>query len=451
MTVPSARSEGPWSEDPIPPSPLLYEEPVETTDVRAYFAELWRKKYVLVAVTLGSALLAAAIGMQVPRRYATEALIVMTLPTYMPPARPEPLPVEAYVKLAGSDYILSLTESELRAARPDLFPSGDSAERLANFSPRAAAGRDWNKLILPLFAVRAETDTPEKAMLAVNTWADVIVREQSRMSEGRSTSTEHILSEYAKAEQSLKAAENALLQQRNAQARAATEAELALSSKSAELESVEDRIVSLEGLIEKAATDGVRLKSIIAALQKELEATPEPGQNQQVNLVRAGLSQELVRLRAELSVLVPQVASHELQIATARKNAAALRAALLDGRRRLAEQERVHVRDNAVLLRDVENWKKTADKLTGMVTDATLAQSMPAVDLKVAARAVLPRKPSGPPRSLNVIAASVLAFSVTAIYLFFASAAGARAASRDRLRRHRDLQDVQRDGPAARM
>lgn len=423
-------------------------------DLWQCFDTLWARRLLIAGVTLGAAVVAALYALTLPRQYRAEATVFLMPPTYATTLRPDVMSVEAYAKLAESDYILSLVEAELQKSRPDLFPA-HKGDRYAIYTAKLSASREPQKPYLPLVGLSAQSDSPEKAKIGANTWADVFIREQGAFAEaGKTNSANFILSEFPKVEKALSETEHALetMEKRHAQELAALKSEIGLSLKQAQLAAYEYMAVSQEEQLVAARRERDQLKPSVAELEKELATTPQyltvskaitddalwnaqtqtqgggraaaPNPNaklqtQEVNPVYISLNQRLARERVDYNATGSQIASLQKQLEETRRLAAAARAAMLDGERRIADVQRRQSMEAASLKRTVDTSRKSFEKLSDKIGEARLAQSEPDKDLKLGAYAELPAKPSGPRRKLIVAGAAGGAFTLTVGTLLF--------------------------------
>jgi len=418
-----------------------------------YFDILWHRRFLIAGATVLAMAIATVATVVMPRAYRAEATIFLTPPTYATTLRPEMLSIEAYARLAESDYILTMVDVELQKKRPDLFPGGSTAPAAhhASYSASLVASREPQKPYLPLVSLSAEASLPEKAKVAANTWADIVVREEGKFSEvGKTNAANFILAEYPKVESTLaqNEAELVSVQRRQGQEMSDLKAQTGVSLKKVQLENVEKLVVTLETALATAKSDANRLKPIVAEFERELKATPpvvtiskaitddalwnaqtqgtsKPDAlantkllTQEPNPVYAEVGKKLAEVRVQYNSLEPQIASLERQVADARREAGSVRAALLDAERRVAELGREHARHESALERAVDASKKSFDKLAEKIGDARISQSESTSDLKLGSYAEVPEKPSGPRRVFVIGGAGLVAFLGSSILLF---------------------------------
>lgn len=413
-----------------------------------YVDLLWRYRILVIGVTLAAAAIATLMTFLTPRRYSAEATVFLTPPSFVTSLRPEAMTVEAYAELAQTEHVLSLVAAELRKRYPALFESAQRREGggAIAYSTRLSASREPQKPYLPLIGLGVVAESPELAQAAANTWADVFVAEQAKISSTAvSSAADFILQEHPKLEQVLADAEQALqsLLAKQAQELAALKSQVGLSLRTAELESYEWMVVQQEDALAAAQRTRDRLGPSVAQLEAELRVTPQylagspPGVNRpepkpdeasgagaagapppgQLNPVYVALSQRLAEERVNLNALTPQIQSLEKHITETRRKAAEVRRALLEGERRIAEMERRHLVAAASLERAVTLAEDSLDDVSDKVGEARLAQSAPGQNLKLGAYAGLPSSPSGPRRSLVVASITFTVLVVTSIAL----------------------------------
>ncbi len=478
MVLPAAYSDGPRPQDRIRQPPVPSEQHAEEQDLWTYFDVLWERKFLLAGVTLVAAVLATAVSVMQPRRYTAEAAIFLTPPTYATTLRPGVMSVEAYARLAETEHMLALVNAELKTRHQDLFKAEQERERelRVGYAARLSASREPQKPYLPLIGLTATAITPEKAQAAANTWADVFISEESKISAvGKSNSANFILREYPKLEKALVENESALriLLAKQAQELAALKADVGITLRTAQLESYEWMVVQQGDALAAARTRLDRLRPSVAALEKELAATPQhlvtskamtddavwraqsqnqPAgseavsgarlQSQEVNPVYVTLSQRLGEDRVNLNALEPQIRSLQQQLEASRKRTTEVLRGLLDGEMKIADMERRHAVEAGGLDRAVVTSRRSFETLSEKIGEARLAQSEPDQDLKLGAYAGLPSTPSGPRRSLLVLGATLAAFGLTALSVL---AIGLFKGHR------RDLQAGSRERTAARL
>lgn len=455
----------------------MEEEEVELGD---YLGVLWRRRYLVVLVTLACALAAFAVSKVMPEVYQATATLVLLPPRFSTELRAAPLSVEAYQSMAKSDYIVDKVRREL--ARKNIIRPGEEIGTV--LTARARAGSNQ-----PLIDLVVEADSPQKAEAIANTWAEVFVAESSTLiGRVKKGSLELIEKEYPAARQRLMEAEARLKETEDSYDRQIKAAEDAWDAKITDfraewkIESLKKQLASYEqeliGSIEKlhqAQMDIKRTKDTLEELRKEIKGHPQfitlsrsisddalwdravDGlsseaakqletlrlKSEQLNPVYHSLLQRLADTQVAYEALLPQEKYLQEQIAARRKEVEGLTRLILSKELELEKLKREketalallrRERDFRVseLKREVESLRGTYSTLAQKYEVARLAKAEEDPDVKVWGYAVAPKSPIRTRTMLNTAVALVTGLMLSVMLAFlleYLQSAGGSATS----------------------
>ncbi len=423
-------------------SERFVEDPSTTFSIWTVLAILWEAKWLIVVGTISSLVVALLVSLSLPKTYRTVATVFITPPTFSSGLKPEPFSIEAYERLASSDYMRNQVALDLQ--KRGVLATGES---LGNVSTQLYSSREPQKPYLPLIGLIAESSSPEKAQQIANAWAERFVLEQSRLAIlGKAGAVDFILAEHPKASSRLGEQEQKLrsVQQRHDRETAAANTRLALRMKRAELESIERTVVDFEWDLYKTRVNIKEEAERLAQTQKEVAATASTlnlsrsvsedalwailaqrgqssagaikggdalkMQSQEVNPVYVHLAQQLAEYRVQHNALLMREETLVRQLATARADAARLRNAYYAGEAELTQLERQQSGEVTSIKRLVDEAQARFKKLDERIGDAQIAKAQQESDVKIGALAELPRVHSSPNIPLNVAIATMLGF-----------------------------------------
>ena len=151
--------------------------PVTVAD---YAHLLWRRRNLVVGGTLLCGLVALVVSLSATRVYEARATLIVQ-PSLLPAElKPAPLSVETYRILLQSDFIIDQTRIEM-AARGIISP--DAPIEAVKGMLRVETYKDSRDT--PLLDLWARADSGEKASAAANAWAEVFLREASKLAKQR--------------------------------------------------------------------------------------------------------------------------------------------------------------------------------------------------------------------------------------------------------------------------
>jgi uncharacterized protein involved in exopolysaccharide biosynthesis len=440
---------GPGGRASRTPDPWDDEEPLNLWPT---VLSLWQRRWMILGGTAIVAAVAFASSVLSPKEYTALATVFVTPPTLASDLKPTPFSVEAYERLADSDFIKSRVAEELRRQR--LIGADELPARLETI---IYPSREPQKPFLPLIGLQAIATDPERARTAANVWASVFVDEQSRLATaGKSGSVDFILEEFPKASAKVLEAESKLkaIEDRQGKALAALKTRLGVSLKTAQLFSAEDRIVEFESDLANARVAAQSSKAAVPKLEQELARTPQtvstaksisddalwitavngakPGeaprvpdavagshlQTQEINPVFLDVSQQLAdrRIAYDTSTIKEQILTKQLQ--DAKREAAATRADVLASELALDDLDRQQTLERAAYQRSVDEANARFEKLNQKIGDAQLVKAERESNVKVGALAEKPSKPSSPDPVRRTLMAVPIGLLVSAIVVW---------------------------------
>ncbi len=435
----------------IPPAPDPWDDD-EPFDPWPTIAALWQRKRMLVAGTVAASAAALLVSLALPKQYTALATVFVTPPTLANDLKPIPLSVEAFERLANSDFIKNRVAQDLRqkkALGPDEAPG--------RFETIIYPSKEPQKPFLPIIGLQVVSDSPVKAETVANAWAAVLVEEETRISAiGKSGSVDFVLQEFPKASSQVLEEERKLKLIEDQQARVMTAAETryAISLETAQLDSVEKQIVEFESELARAHVSAQQSKESIPRFEQELARTPqvlttskalsddalwqstangarsgEPPRvpdalattrlrSEEMNPVYLSLSQRLADERIAYNANVAREAILERQIRDAKARAATLRSHLLAGRQAIADLKRLQTLERSSSERAVNQARARFNKLNDKIGDAQIVKAESESDLKVGALAEQPKRPSSPDPLRNALVAAPVGLLLSALFLW---------------------------------
>lgn len=409
-------------------------------DAWAIAVGLWRLRWFVFGGTLLFVAGVYGVSLVLPKKYSALATIFVTPPTFASDLKPSAFSVEAYERLANSDYIQSRLLERLRE-RKVIGP----LERPGRMTTVTYPSLEPLKPFLPLIGLQVEGPHPEKLQTAANTWASLFVEEQAKLSAvGKATAVDFIISEYPKASATLLERERLFktIQDQQAAVLTAMQTRQGVSLKRFQLQSKESLLVSLEEELYKVRGDVADARQMVTELERELQRTAKsrsttravsddallqsiakPGdpaslasvkiENVEPNPIYEQLSGDLSRGRVRYNTLAPRALALEKQIAQVRADAAALRADLLNGQLALDNLQRQQKTELGSYQRGVDEAQAKFKKLEEKIGDAQIAKAERDSDVKIGALAEVPKGVSSPNPVKNAIIALPVGFCLS--------------------------------------
>ena len=416
-------------------SPVPDDEPAPFS-LWAILTDLWEWRFLIVGTTILAGVAAFVFGTLAPKRYDALATVFVTPPTFVSELKPAPFSIEAYDRLAKSDYVTART---MEAARKQgiIGPQGPGV----SFSTVLYDSRESGKPYLPIIGLQASAANPQIAQQAANLWARVFIEEQQKFSSvGKAASIDFILTEYPKASKDLTATQRDLkaVQQDQAKDLGTMKTRLAPEFITQQLEARQEAQIASEEDLRTTQLSLQESEKRLAELKKALEQTPErltlakamsddamwargtarealPASKlvtEQVNPVHTSLSGDLAAEQVTAASLRARVQGLQQNIKTLRGDIAALRGQLIQAQLSIENLTRDQKLQAATYERAVEDAKSRVTRLESKVGEAQLAKAERDTDIKLGATAELPTSPSGPNIYRNVVLAMVFAAAI---------------------------------------
>jgi uncharacterized protein involved in exopolysaccharide biosynthesis len=380
---------------------------------------LWASRWVIGAGTLMTVAVATVATLLVPETYQATATVFVTPPTFTNRLKARPLSVEAYSRLAESDYVTDRVRDKAAGVlQSDKF----GLLRVVLYS-----SREPERPYLPLVGLVVEADDAERARVIANLWANVFVEEQGRIA-GLYTanSVDFVLKALPKATEALGDAETNLANTQKRQAEALNQLRITsnLDLLNARALGREKTVVDLEMRLVETRLSLQLAKERLAQLEPELKRTPQHLANQRVateelNPVFVGLASQIANERVTYNSLSSVERDLTVQLRVARETAEQLRAEQLSKQVALSNLEREHKLEEAILQRKVAEARARVAPLSNRIGDAQIAMVHTQSDVSLGALAKLPQSPVRPSLVMNASVAAVAGFllSLAAVLL----------------------------------
>jgi uncharacterized protein involved in exopolysaccharide biosynthesis len=441
IDAPSPYAYGPdHSHDRIVPAfpPREPQPPVEDDSVSLVrvVLDLWEWRLLIAAAIVVSGVAALVLGVLAPKRYEALATVFVTPRTFSSELKPPPFSIEAFDRLAKSDYV---TARVVDAAKKQgiVGPNGPSI----GFSTVLYDSRETGKPYLPLIGLLVSAPDPAVAQQGANLWARIFIEEEQKFSSvGKAASIDFILSEYPKASSDLGDRQRSLTgvlqeqakglstmkirlspefitKQLEASQLALIEAEDDLRSTNLSLQESEKRLAELKTAL---ASTPQRLTTAKAVSDEAIWAAVKSGQpgtpalpstkllSEEVNPVHTSLSGDLASEQVTTASLRARSAGLAADVKRLRSDIAGLTERLYRAQYSIEDLQRTQKLQASTFERAVEDAKGRVTRLEGKVVEAQLAKAERDSDVKLGAGAELPTSPSGP----NVARNAVLAMGV---------------------------------------
>lgn len=447
-------------------------EPEGQVSLADYIMVLWRRRLLIIVVTVGLALAAFLVSLLLPKKYEASASLLIQPPVFATELRAEPFSVETYQEIINSDYVKRAVEQRLEASG-DLKPN----ESLGELSTQVFSSKLRAEQYTPVIRLVVRAKSPEKAAAVANAWADASVEETSGLAnEGKKGTLDFIQKEYPSSKRRLSGIEEGLKttqdqydgrirdlqdrwdsrittfrtqwnldmmsQQADALEKRLTENVVALNDLQLHIKETKDSLEQLKTQIKvqpqfitlsKAISDDALWERIgrdpSGGISKELEGLKL--HSEELNPVYQRLLQRLVDTQVEYETLGPQEQHLEDQIAAQRKEIKAQNELLLTKQMELERLTRNRDTELALLKREqafkvdqlqreVENSQTAFKTLAEKWEVAKLAQAEQDQDVKVGARAVAPRRAVSPRPLLNAAIGLVVGLMLSIVLAFVA-------------------------------
>jgi uncharacterized protein involved in exopolysaccharide biosynthesis len=431
----------------------------EEVDVWGFVLSVWNARRFILVATIAAAIFGAVVSLLLPKSYEAIATVFVTPPAFASQLTPPALSVEAYERLARSDYIRNELTRKLRTQ--GLL---GEAEEISKLDVLIYSSHEPQKPYLPLLGLVGTANNPAKAQAIANAWADIFVQEGKKLAAvGKSGSVDFILSEFPKTRDTLHQAERRLGEAESQQESRLNDlkAKVALPLLEDQMRSRSNLLVALEEDAYKTRIELGEAQRKVSELERQLAQTPQvvtmskamsddalwqivAGTTNQsrkpadlvssaklssetLNPVHTEIAQELARARGEAEALKGRSETLRDQIAVARQDADRFRRAYFDGHSKIGDLERDQRVALSAYQRDVDQAEASFKTLGSKIGDAQIAKVEHDSDIKLGALAEVPRFASSPSVRKNVALTAVFAFLLSILV----------AAIRDQVRQRR--------------
>jgi capsular polysaccharide biosynthesis protein len=446
-------------------------EPTDQVSLADYVLVLWRRRLLIVGVTLGFGLLAFLFSMTMPKQYRATAILLVQPPSFSTELRPEPLSVETYQSLVDSGYLKSLVRQQLvedgTLGEKESF--GVLKAEIHQSGTRAQAGYS------PFIDLTVTANGAEKARVIADTWAQIAIQESGGLaSRGQQGTLDFIRNEYpttrdrlTELEAQLKETEDkydkqlqnlqdqwdrrimafktewdigVLQNQADAIKGRLTANVVALNNLQLDIKETRDTLEQLKAEIKQHPEFVVTSKAITDdALWEKIgrdfnSGTASELQNlklhsQVLNPVYQSLLQRVADTQVRYETQVPQEQHLKDQIASQQKELRDLNGLILEKQFELDKMTRE--KETALTLlgrerdyhltslrREVESTRETFKTLSGKWESARMTQAEQDQDIKIGSLAAAPNGPVSPRPLINTAIALVVGFMLSIMLAF---------------------------------
>jgi hypothetical protein len=386
-------------------------------------------------IVIGAAAVAAALAFGVvalrPPQFTATSTVVVVPPAMTTSFSSPVLPSAGFQQLATSTHVVDRVAEALRTE--GVIEAGESAGTfVARLRESGASGTPYLSLIM----LEVTAGDPERARVAANRWAELLVAEERSIASRGST---FVLSEFPKAAEAYERAERESQTLADTQARelADVKTRAAESLLRARLRSREQAVVWIEESLDAARLEQVKYDAQIQQLTKELAGLPEvitlsrsladdallrAARNgaevappsvgtaparvtaDEINPTHAMFAQQLAQARVNQHAAAAQIAMLETQRKARLEEASAARESLVAAEMRLAMTTRRHELELAEQARRLDQLKTRFTFLSEKVGEADVAAASNEGALRVGGVATS-AVPSGPsPRMAAAVA-----------------------------------------------
>ncbi len=159
---------------PYVPIPAYYlgEERDDQIHLADYIRVLWRRRFLILLGTLACGLTAFVVSMMIPPVSQTRATLILQPSQFSTELNPAPLSVATLKTMLESDSIADKLRSQL--VEKKIIPPDTPIEQIKDMLSVETEKE-------PLIDLVVEANSPEKAEIAANTWAQVFVIENASL------------------------------------------------------------------------------------------------------------------------------------------------------------------------------------------------------------------------------------------------------------------------------
>jgi len=216
--------EGRFQQPPYVPIPAYYleGEPGDQINLADYVRVLWRRKFLILLGTLLCGLVALVLNLRETDVYQAKATLILQPPQFSTELKPAPLSIETLQVMLESDFIVRQLRTQLFEKNVQPNSSLEGVKGMLSVEIHAA----------PLIDLVVEADSPEKAEVVANTWAEIFVDESAGLAwRGKQGTLDFIESQYPVVKDSLADLELELKEQQDHYDRALLTLETSWSSR----------------------------------------------------------------------------------------------------------------------------------------------------------------------------------------------------------------------------
>jgi uncharacterized protein involved in exopolysaccharide biosynthesis len=443
----------------------------EEIDLGRYVLVLWRRKVLILAITILAGVLTFFVSQVWPKKYQATASLLVQPPRFSTELRPEPLSVEAYQSIVESGNVIL-------ALRNRLVESGNIApnEPTGNLRTELQSSRDRNQVYRPIIDLVVTNRSPEKAALIADTWAQIAVDEVSNLTiRGKQSSLDLIQTEYPIAKNRLEEFESQLKIQQDKYDNKILNKENYWSQRISDfkrewnISSLKEQQIALNTRLTEVMVElnDIRLQikdsqETLKQLKLEIEKHPQfivvskainddalweqigrdfsgnaseelaklKLRSEMINPVYSSLIQRLADQQVLYETQVPREQFLQDQVASLQEESRQLNSKIIEKETEL--EDLVRTRDNELKLlqremdfvvgklkREVSTSQKAFETLSEKYEESRLANSEVVPDVSISSRALTPDVPSSPRPLLNTALGIVLGgfFSVIAVFV----------------------------------
>jgi len=170
------------------PAYYLEREREDPIHFAGYIRVLWRRRFLILLGTLACALTAFVVSMMIPPVYQTRATLILQPSQFSTELKPAPVSVATLKTMLESDSIADKLRSQL--VEKKIIPPDTPIEQIKDM----LSVETEKELLIDLVV---EADSPEKAEIVSNTWAELFVAESASLAIiGQQATLDFIESQY---------------------------------------------------------------------------------------------------------------------------------------------------------------------------------------------------------------------------------------------------------------
>jgi len=435
MTEEEKLPEGESHQPPYVPLPAYYlqGERDDQINLAEYILVLWRRRFLILLGTLVCALTAFILTVMGPPIYQTKATLILQPPPFSTELKSAPLSAEALKTMLESDSIASQLRRQL--AEKQLIPQDVPIEQIKDMlSVQIPVENE------PLIDLVVEADSPEKAEIVANTWAEIFVAENASLTQsGQQATFDLIESQYPVVKNTLMDRQAELKEAQEDYEQVLLRLERSWSLSIVDFNKETERLHKEQ----QKETERLRLeftnrwkpellKAELKIKEAKLLNRLTTAQLEYDTLVPASdhLREELESIRKAIDELQSLITQKEIELFSLLKDRELeLNNLLADRQVRLAnlqktdESEMTRLRRESdfqvnELTREVDAARRGYESVAEKYRNVELAKVQEEPDVKIGALAVAPGRPAARRTSLNTLIALVVGFTLSVLLAF---------------------------------